>query len=125
MKMLNLISAIVLLGFTMSAHAENYKFVVADNSIDSKMCLDAVTNDRSALQHSIRKSGATVRWTARHLKCNDQIVANFAYRYNASDTFALLNRYTLKKDKQQRPAVTIKDLAAVQGKTVVVLIASN
>ncbi|MFT6910417.1 MAG: hypothetical protein ACJAS1_007146 [Oleiphilaceae bacterium] len=136
MKMLNLISAVVVLGFTVSSNAAaNYQFVGADNSIDTKICLAAVTNDMHKLRHNIMRSGAGnrgvhtgARKVARTLMCNDQIVANFAYKYEASETFEYLDRYTPKKYQDQRPEVTIKDIVARHGKqeeTTVVLIASK
>ena len=125
MKTLKLISAIIAMGFTVSSNANNYQFVAADNSIETKICVAAVTNNKQALKRKIRMSGIRVRSIARSLMCNDQIVANFAYMYNASETFAYLDRYTPKKFKSNRPSVTIQDIAAIHGKTTVVLIASK
>jgi hypothetical protein len=136
MKMLNLISAVVVLGFTVSSNAAaNYQFVGADNTIGTKICLAAVTNDMNELRLNIMRSSAGTRGVhtgarkvARTLMCNDQIVANFAYQYEASETFEYLDRYTPKKYKNKRPEVTIKDIVAKngqQGETIVVLIASN
>jgi len=125
MKTLKLISVIVAAGFTMSSNANHYQFVAGDNSIETKICVAAVTNDKHALKRKIRRSGDHVRSIARNLMCNDQIIANFAYMYNASETFAYLDRYTPKKYKTNRPSVTIQDITAKHGKTTVVLIASK
>jgi hypothetical protein len=126
MKMLNLTSAIVILGFAMSSNAAvKYQFVLADNSVDSKMCLAAVTNNKDALRRNILRSGVSVRTVAHTLMCNDHIVAKFENKYRASQTFAFLYRYTLKEDKKARPEVTIQDITATQGETRIVLIASK
>jgi hypothetical protein len=135
MKMLNLISAVVVLAFTGSSNAAvNYQFVAADNSIDTKICLAAVTNDIKELRLNIMSSAGTrgvhtgARKVARTLMCNDQIVANFAYQYHASKTFEYLDRYTPKKYKGKRPDVTIQDIIASnanQEETTVVLVASK
>jgi hypothetical protein len=125
MKTFNLISAIVAAGFTLSSNAANYQFEGVDNSIETKICIAAVTNDKKSLKRKIRISGARVRTIARGLMCNEQIVANFAYKYNALETFGYLDRYTPKKYKANRPSVTIQDITAIHGKTTVVLIASK
>jgi hypothetical protein len=136
MKMLNLISAVVVLAFTGSSNAAvNYQFVAADNSIDTKICLAAVTNDMNKLRLNIMRSSASARGVhsgartvARTLMCNDQIVANFAYQYHASKTFEYLDLYTPKKYKGKRPDVTIQDIIASnanQEETTVVLVASK
>ena len=134
--MLNLIAVIVVLGFTMSTNASEYQFIAVDNSVDTKMCLAAVTNNKKALKRLMYKTHFEVpkfnrihygvRIVARKLLCNDLIIANFAYKYQAADTLAYLDRYTSRKDKKKRPTVTIRDIAA-QGndKPTVVLIASN
>ena len=134
MKILNLISsAIVVFGFTMSANAAaNYQFVGVDNSIGTSMCLAAVTNDKRALRRKILRSGSNilstntkVRMVARTLRCNDLIIANFALKYSALVTFAYLDRFTREEDKIGRTKVIIQDISATQGKTTIVLIASN
>jgi len=125
MKTFNLISVIVAAGFTLSSNAANYQFEGVDNSIETKICIAAVTNDKKSLKRKIRISGIRVRSIARGLMCNDQIVANFAYKYNALKTSGYLDRYTPKRYKANRPSVTIQDITAIHGKTTVVLIASK
>jgi hypothetical protein len=125
MKTFNLISVIVAAGFSLGSNAANYQFEGVDNSIETKICIAAVTNDKKSLKRKIRMSGAGVRSIARSLMCNEQIVANFAYKYNALETSGYLDRYTPKKYKTNRPSVTIQDITAIHGKTTVVLIASK
>jgi hypothetical protein len=126
MKVLHLISVVVVAAcFTFSANATTYQFVGSDNSIETKICLAAVTNDKQVLLRKIRMTGKKVRIIASYLMCNDQIVANFAYKYGAQVTATYLDRYTPKKYKEQRPEVTIQDITAIQGKTTMVLLASK
>ena len=126
MKIFSLISVILVLVCSMGINATNYKFVGVDTSKDTKMCLAVATNNKRALQSLMLRTSERVGSVARNLKCNNQVIANFAFKYNASETFEYLNRFTPKKYQELRSKVTIQDLAAQDNdKTIVVLIASN
>lgn len=133
MKMLCLLSVIVLLSYSISVNAIEYQFEAVDRSNKTKLCLAAVTNDTKALRYQLRhmrQPHQSIRTIVNSVACNDQIIANFANSYNATDTVAYLNKFTANKYKKQQFKVTIKDLAYEQSfvendKVIVVLITSN
>lgn len=130
MKHLKLFTLVpILLFYSISTYATEYEFVAMDGSKETKMCVAAVTNDMKKLRrlishnYGIRDVGRTV---AKTVFCNDVIIANFAYEYQANDTVDYLDRYTPRKYKRMRTSITIKDITAkVNEKPTVIMIASR
>ncbi|WP_019027665.1 DUF3718 domain-containing protein [Colwellia piezophila] len=118
MKILNLISVVVILLLSFNVNATKYKFIAADNSIETKICVFAGNNNKLGLKNALRLNswGAAFvnkRFSVNNITCNDMVMAHFAHKYDALDTFAYLNRLTTKKDKIHATSVEIKDIAAV------------
>ena len=122
MKILNLTLtltlAVVIVLLSFNANATKYKFIATDNSIETKICVFAGSNDQSGLKNALRQSARSSafvnnRYSVNTIVCNDMVMAHFAHKYDALDTFAYLNRLTKVKDKILTTSVEIKDIAAV------------
>jgi hypothetical protein len=90
-----------------------------DSSKETKMCVAAVTNDMKKLKRLIshnyrmRDVAKTVaKAVSKTVFCNDVIIANFAYEYQANDTVDYLDQYTPRRYKRMRTSITIKDITA-------------
>ena len=128
MKHLKLLILLPILLFcSINTYATEYQFVAGDRSLETKMCIAAVTNNVKKLKRLIAfETYYGVKDIARAVFCNDLIIANFAYEYQANDTLAYLDRYTPKKEKRLRTRITIKDITAqAQGRPKVLMIASR
>ena len=116
MKTLTLAVVFVLLSF--NANATKYEFIATDSSIETKMCVVAGSNNKDGLKNALRLNmGSSAinskRFAVNYITCNDMVMAHFAHKYNALDTFLYLNHFTSKKDKIPTTSVEIKDIAAV------------
>jgi hypothetical protein len=129
MKHLKLFTLVpILLFYSISTYAEQYEFVAADQSKETKMCVAAVTNDKTKLRRLVSSDTryVGVRDVAKTVVCNDVIIANFAYEYQANDTLDYLDRYTPRKYKRMRTSTTIKDITAKSSEEpTVIMIASR
>ncbi|TPH13418.1 DUF3718 domain-containing protein [Litorilituus lipolyticus] len=122
MKILTLTLAMVLTLTSLNANATQYKFIAADRSIETKMCVYAGNNNTVKLKRAIQyhAMGSTIntkRFAVNNITCNDLVMAHFAHKYDASDTFKFLNRFTAQKNKIPTTSVEIKDVAAVLNST--------
>lgn len=94
-------STLALSSVSVNSQAQEYKFVATDNSMSTKMCIDAATNNKRALKHKMSQAGKqhsiNYRTFTRIVKCNDQHIALFALTYGADNTFNFLNSHS--KDK--------------------------
>lgn len=117
MKILTLIFAVIFVLVALNAKATEYKFIATDSSPETKMCVLAGSNNKLGLKRAIRfgvRGSAinTKRFTINNITCNDMVMAHFAHKYDAFDTFKYLNRFTTKKNKIPITSVEIKDIAA-------------
>ncbi|MBA6349260.1 MULTISPECIES: DUF3718 domain-containing protein [unclassified Colwellia] len=116
MKILTLAVVFVLLAF--NSNATKYEFIATDSNIETKMCVFAGNNNKDGLKNALRLrmiSSAinSKRFAVNSVTCNDMVMAHFAHKYDALDTFSYLNHFTSKKDKIPTTSVEIKDIAAV------------
>ncbi|MBA6390896.1 DUF3718 domain-containing protein [Colwellia sp. BRX10-3] len=116
MKTLTLAVVFVLLSF--NSNATKYEFIATDSSIETKMCVFAGSNNKDGLKNALRLSSRSSainskRFAVNSITCNDMVMAHFAHKYDALDTFSYLNHFTSKKDKIPTTSVEIKDIAAV------------
>jgi hypothetical protein len=126
-------SAIIAMLCACNVSATKYIFTAGDDTQATKMCVATGNNDKSKLKRIIKQTKnasqiGTLRKIANHTYCNDMIIANFAYKYAAIDTFKYLNRVTKSEYQMLRPNVTIRDLAMVDSKNEVIkitLVAGN
>jgi hypothetical protein len=122
MKILNLTTVVVIGLLSFSANATQYKFIATDKSVETKICVLAGSNDKFGLKRVFRQNrrGSVAidsRFYANHITCNDMVMAHFAYKYDALDTFAYLNGLTNREDKIPNTNVEIKDIVAVSNLT--------
>ena len=100
-----------------AAAAKKYVFVSMDNSLETKTCLAAGNDEKGKLKQHIKHFPnqsnmiISVRQIANSLYCNNMLVANFAKKYNAHNTYAYLNRFTSLKNRIQTHTV-IEDITA-------------
>lgn len=120
MKILNLTSIVVVIVLLLSfnTYATNYKFIPTDRSIETKICVFAGSNNKLGLKNALRQSisGSTIvnkRSSVNNITCNDMVMAHFAHKYDAIDTFLYLNGLTNNKNKIPTTSVDIKDISAV------------
>lgn len=105
----------VLLGLAaLNVSATQYVFVAEDGSMETKLCVNAGSDNRPALRRDLGIYHRNIRYTANTVSCNGKSMAQFAHQYGAQSTYALLERFTYSKNKV-RPTVTITDLAKVSG----------
>lgn len=114
MNILKLTIALVIILFSYNVNATNYKFVGMDKSIETKMCVQAASNDTKALKVTMRFSVDSKPFIANSITCNDMVMVKFANKYGAVDTTKYLNKYTRKINRVPQTKVTISDLASVE-----------
>jgi len=124
MNTLKLTSVVVMILFSYQVNAANYKFVAMDNSISTKMCVLAGSNDKTQLKKTMRLSGHNNRFIANNIKCNDMIMVQFANHYGAANTTKHLNRYTRFINRVPETSVTIRDIAAVNDEAKIIYISA-
>ncbi|GLX83526.1 DUF3718 domain-containing protein [Thalassotalea eurytherma] len=105
-----IIASLIFVSTTVSAG--NIKFVATDQTPETHICLNAVTNNLASLKTQIRRySDYGSSHTINSLRCNDLSLAKFAYIYQAQDTYKYLNRRTYRESRVY-PNITINDLVA-------------
>ena len=114
----------LLLAVTQQSVASETNFIANDNTIETRLCIAAATDDSSTLKSLIRRTYKRhTREVANNFNCNGVSMARFAYDFNAKNTFEYLNRYSHASNRVKQ-SVIIKDLAAnktkAMPKTVVV-----
>lgn len=72
-----------------------YKFMAADTSVETKLCMAATTNDVQQLKKVLRRSGERLAVVRDSIKCNALPIAEFSEQYG----FMQVARY-LGADKQ-------------------------
>ena len=129
MKMLKPVCLIIASSFALSASASEYNFVAADNTIGTKLCMSAVTNDVKELRQLANKVerntkiiNQKVKVIARNQNCNGENIVHFASKFGAKDTTKLMAKYLT-------PSVTVREEIAQnleaakqqsEGKTIVI-----
>ncbi|WP_408641215.1 DUF3718 domain-containing protein [Salinimonas marina] len=89
--------------------------------METQICIAAVTDEKLALRKSVKRLPIAssmsrtehfrMKIVANSLKCNGDYVANFASKYDASDTYQYLNRYS-HSSKRLTPITSIRDITA-------------
>lgn len=106
---------------SISVVAERYEFIAGDASVETQVCIAAVSDDKLTLRKTVkqlpmarsvyRTEQYRMKSVANSLKCNGDYIANFARKYDASETYQYLNRYT-RPSNRLTPTTTIKDITA-------------
>jgi hypothetical protein len=109
-------SFILLICCTFQANATEFKFIAEDNGPVTKFCIAAAENDLKGLRNAIRKLRSAPNQQhssiVNAVRCNDQIAAQFAHTYEASDTFAYLYKFTDTKHKTMVPVTSVEKVVA-------------
>ncbi len=102
----------LLLAATQQSVASETNFIAKDNTIETRLCIAAASDDSSTLKSLIRHSYKRhTREIANNFNCNGVSLARFAYDFDAKNTFEYLNRYSHSSNRVKQ-SVIIKDLAA-------------
>lgn len=119
------VGAILAIAFAGLSNAQHYQFVGTDQSMETKLCVNAGNNDAKELRATLRKMGVRVkRKSINNVLCNDVSPAKFAFKYGALETFEYLNKRSYGKAKV-KPSVTISDVVkAKSAKPVMVYVTS-
>ncbi|WNC71944.1 hypothetical protein RGQ13_17775 [Thalassotalea psychrophila] len=107
--------------FSSKVNAANITFKAGDDSLATKLCLAAVSNDlqktkryisRLALMTGINTGmyGRT-NFASDDIRCNDTDLVKFTAQYNAKDTFEFINKRAMKKYRLNTDEVKVIDLA--------------
>jgi hypothetical protein len=121
MKLIKLLIITASIFMMNKTYAVQYKFVAMDNSIDTKICVLAGSNEVKALKKVLirlsRVSAGGVlrgkRYIVNGIHCNEQILANFSKKYQANLTYSYLKKYTDKRYLNQETEVIIRDIADI------------
>lgn len=128
MNYFKLAGVIAALSLSAQVTAQDYQFVAADNTPETKLCVSAVNNDLDTMKGRLFRMGMgdAVRKNINRITCNDMSVAKFAHKYQAQDTFVYLNNRSAYSNKA-KPSVTINDLAHTEtsGQPVVVYVSAG
>jgi hypothetical protein len=110
MRTLTYLAVIAAVGTAFSAQSVNYKFIANNSSVETKLCVAAGMNDKQKLRRLISTTLDSKYLLANSVVCNGKLISHFAYQYGASDTFKMLNKATMRKNKLNHPRVTIEDI---------------
>ena len=105
MKRTLLISSVILSLSAAGGATAASKFIAADSSKETKLCMIAVDGTAWKMRVEIRKQRTTQREVARNVLCNDKNIVRFADRHGNQPVHAMLVRHL-------RPTVIIYPTAA-------------
>jgi hypothetical protein len=125
--------SLILFCCSINIYAAELEFIADNNKNTTKVCMAAVTDNTKVMINKLRRlsggTGLKFLTFINLIQCNNQFIGNFALKYNAQNTFAYLDQYTNRRNKNRQGIITIKDIANEQGKNqdrpIVVLVASN
>ena len=100
-----------LASFTSEAHAK--KFVAADSSPSSQLCMAVASNKPINLIKRINDYSMTRKSVSKVVKCNSMPIASFAKVYELDRTGRLL-KY------ENAPSISIKDIAMLDKDNIVI-----
>jgi imidazole glycerol phosphate synthase subunit HisF len=66
---------------SVGVHSAEYKFVAADQSVETKLCMAATTNDVKQLKKVLRRSGERLAVVRDAVKCNTLPITEFSEEY--------------------------------------------
>ncbi len=108
---MNKIKTLLIASLALSAlplSAAQYKFVPANNTIETHLCIAAAENNLSKFKNkamALSRSAGVYRVITRKLTCNDKSIADFAFTYDANKTVEFLDRFR-KHDVQVRREIS-------------------
>lgn len=107
--------------FSGKANAASTTFVAGDDTLATKLCIAAVSNDvqktkshinRLALMAGINTGMySKTKFATDDIRCNNTNLVNFTAQYNAKDTFEYFNKRAEKKYRLNTDEIKVIDLA--------------
>ncbi len=94
MKYCTCLSFIAALSVSATSFAQQYQFIAMDNSRETQLCVNVGNNNVPDVKKVLRSLGYNQRLNINTIACNDLSLARFAFKYDASDTFKYVNRYS-------------------------------
>ena len=92
MKTFTKVVMVVGLAFGAMATAQaDSRFVAADESVTSKICVAAAKGNKMNLHQEIRRAGLTREYVADNVTCNDMPITEFVEQYG--ENVAKINRF--------------------------------
>lgn len=114
MNTYRILSLLALAGLTAQVHATEYRFVADDAGTETRLCLAIAENDLDGLRREMRKLRQSphhqVKDLVNSIRCNDELPAQFAHRYDAPATFSYLYRLTDSVHRDQVPHTSVEEL---------------
>ncbi|ASJ96733.1 MULTISPECIES: DUF3718 domain-containing protein [Shewanella] len=95
------------------AYGANYQFVAEDNSLETKICIAAGSDNQASLKRKLVNYEHNMRYGVNTISCNGMSLAQFSHRYEALQTYAFLSRHSSLANKV-KTRVSITDLARHQ-----------
>ncbi|MDC8829637.1 DUF3718 domain-containing protein [Alteromonas gilva] len=112
MKYLKLAGAALALSFTSQISAQDFQFTAIDKSLETQFCVSIGNNNVESMKGQLFRMGLgdALRRNINTLTCNGLPLAQFAFKYQAEDTFRYLNTRSSPANRV-KSTVTINDLA--------------
>lgn len=93
--------------------ATQYVFVPSNDRIETQICIAAAENNLSKFKNKVlalSRKPSIYRAVARKLTCNNQSIADFAFKYDANKTVKFLDRHSQHDVKIRREISAAKKL---------------
>lgn len=113
MNILKLMSLFILALFAFNADSTQYKFVAADNSFATKVCVLAGSDEMAKLRRAKQYSYDNGKLIANNVTCNGLAISHFAKKYHAMKSFNYLNKKVKSSLRLYDTKVEIQDITAV------------
>lgn len=116
-----LLAPLLVLGLGTTAAATEYRFVAADSTPETQMCVAAGSNKIGKLRMQMSDNYGSPRYHANSVQCNGKSLAQFAHQYGADRTYRYVAAHSYDRNRAIE-SVTIQDLSAAnnqQGDNVV------
>ncbi|NVK54329.1 MAG: DUF3718 domain-containing protein [Alteromonadaceae bacterium] len=112
MKYLKLAGAALALSFTSQISAQEFQFTAEDKSPETQFCVSVGNNNVESMKGQLFRMGLgdALRRNINTLTCNGLPLAQFAFKYQAEDTFRYLNNRSSPLNRV-KSSVTINDIA--------------
>lgn len=123
-----IIATLVLTNIAFFATAQGstkYIFKGTDNSLDTRICVAAASDNLRGLRQESRRDILGIKGVTRSLKCNHQDITHFAASYDAYKTTRYLSRNAPKKYRVKVDEMEITDLASHSYSVQVIYVSSK
>ncbi|MCG9746553.1 DUF3718 domain-containing protein [Shewanella sp. Isolate8] len=106
----------------------HYQFVARDNSVETKICIAAGSDNSSALKRKLVNYDHNMRFGVNSISCNGLSLAQFSHKYQAQQSYLFLERHSSIANRV-KTKVSIIDLAGNQsfagGEPIMVMVSAK